>query len=445
MTEDPLTSALTALHRVPAQVSWDDVERRLAQHAAPSPAFGGGRRPGRGRTRLIVALVAAGVLVVGLIKIWPDGRSDPVRTGPQPTDAPSTAPSSPSTADGAESSATTAPATRTLRTSAVVAVTGSQYLVWAGEAGANDASQRSDGFAVDLETSVVSPIPVAPIDPRSGATGVWTGTELIVCCGTGHADGFTADTRSAAAWNPATAEWRTLARPPAAVARSYPASVWTGELMVVMATGPAVATYDPATDTWSEVTAPPAIDRSPEAAWTGSEVVLWDARYGSGRVPPDDAVADRGWRWTPGSEAWEPLPDLPPGSRTQLGSMGWTGSEIVVWGESTGADGTGVGARWRPGDDMWTSIAPSPQGRVDAFDGTPGSQTVVSDPEHGRVLIRALDGRDAASPLFEFDPATNRWIDTEVVISGFHPSLAVANGQLFIPDQATPVIGSVPH
>lgn len=78
----------------------------------------------------------------------------------------------------------------------------------------NDVSQRADGFAVDLGTGAVSAIPVAPIDPRSGATGIWTGTELIVCCGTGQADGFTPDTRSAAAWNPATAEWRTLARPP---------------------------------------------------------------------------------------------------------------------------------------------------------------------------------------------------------------------------------------
>ena len=43
-----------------------------------------------------------------------------------------------------------------------------------------DVSQRADGFAVDLATGAVRPIPAAPIDPRAGATGVWTGSELIV-------------------------------------------------------------------------------------------------------------------------------------------------------------------------------------------------------------------------------------------------------------------------
>ena len=168
--------------------------------------------------------------------------------------------------------------------------------------------------------------------------------------------------------------------------------------MVVMANGAAVATYDPATDTWAEGPTPPTIDRLPEAVWTGSEVILWDPKYGSGRLPPDDAIADRGWRWTPGSGNWQPLPDLPPGSRTHLGSIGWTGSEVVVWGESTGAAGTGVGARWRPGDNRWTPVTASPQGRVDPFDGTAGSQSVVSDPEHDRVLIRALQGGGEVPP-----------------------------------------------
>lgn len=122
--------------------------------------------------------------------------------------------------------------------SPVVAVADEEYLVWAGEAGENDISHRADGFAVDLASGSVRAIPVAPIDPRPGATGVWTGDELIVCCGTGQADGFRADTRSAAAWVPETSRWRELARPPASIARSFAAAVWTGEVIVVVAPGP---------------------------------------------------------------------------------------------------------------------------------------------------------------------------------------------------------------
>jgi hypothetical protein len=134
MTEDPLTSALTALRRVPVPVRWDDVERRLAEQPTSSSGFDGGRGPRRRGSRLIVAVIVAAVLVAGVVLAWPNGRVDPVRTGSESTSEPSTA--STPRADGAtESSTTTAPATRTLRTSPVIVVIGSEYLVWAGEPG----------------------------------------------------------------------------------------------------------------------------------------------------------------------------------------------------------------------------------------------------------------------------------------------------------------------
>jgi len=446
MSGDVLDEAVEALAEVPVPVRWSDVEDRLDRldwldrldrpgwldgHAdGPRPS------PRPGRRRLLV--VAAGAMVAGLVTaVVLAGTGDtpgPVTTGPGP--APTTS--------GDSTTTTTAPATRTSRTFPVTVVAGDEYLVWGGEAGAGDVSQRGDGFAVDLVTGAVRPIPAAPIDPRSGATGVWTGTELIVCCGAGQADGFGADTRSAAAWDPATGEWRTLARPPAGVARSFPAAVWTGEVMVVVATGPAVAVYEPAADRWTEVAAPPAVDRRPQAVWTGDEVILWDARFGSGRVPPDDAVADRGWRWAPGRDSWAPLPDLPAGSRTSLGSLGWTGTEIVVWGDATGAPGLGVGATWRPDDDGWRPIGPSPQEVVDPYEGTAGSQTVVADPEGRRVLVRALDDGVAVPPLLVYDVATDTWTVSELEVPGYHPHLTVAAGRLLVPDSAAPVVGSVP-
>lgn len=428
MSDDQLSRALTTLAQVPCPLGWADVEARAT---GPDPTLRSGAPPRRRvrRVTVAVAVAAATLTAVGLVATWrvSSPGEDRTRTGPAPT-----------TAAG---STTTAPATRTLRTFPVTAFTGTEYLVWGGEAGDDDVSARADGFAVDMRTGDVRPIPAAPIDPRTGATGVWTGSELIVCCGTGRADGYPADTRSAAAWDPASGRWRPLARPPASVARSFPAAAWTGELMVVVATGPAVATYDPATDRWTEVAAPSAVDRRPEAVWTGTEVVLWDSRYGSGSRPPDGAVADRGWRWAPGRAAWEPLPDLPPGARTELGGIAWSGDEVVVWGLSTDDGRTGVGARWRPGDDRWRPVAPSPQGPVTWFEGTPGSQALGSDPAGGRVLVRPLDddAADAPAPLYAYDPADDEWTDTGLVVAGFHPTFHVADGVVVVPDEAAPV------
>lgn len=444
MSGDVLSGAVEALGQVPVPVRWSDVEDRLAGAPAETglgvvpdldleagPGSGSGLGPGRGasRRRRRLVLVASGAVAAGLVAavLVRGSGSDPgsVATGSGP----------------GSSTSTTAPATRSLRTMAVTVVAGDEYLVWGGEAGDPDVSQRADGFAVDVATGAVRPIPPAPIDPRSGATGVWTGSELIVCCGVGEQDGFDADTRSAAAWDPATGGWRALARPPAGVARSFPAAVWTGEVMVVMATGPAVAVYDPAVDRWTEVAAPPAIDRHPQAVWTGSEVVLWDARMGAGDAAD---VADRGWRWAPGRSSWAPLPDLPVGARTQLGGLAWTGTEVVVWGDAPGGPGLGVGATWRPGDDRWQPIAPSPQGALDPYEGTPGSQTVVGDPERRRILVRALDDGDGGPPLLAYDPATDTWTDAGLVVPGYHPALAVAGGRLLVPDSAAPVVGSSP-
>ena len=387
------------------------------------------------RARAAIVIVAASAAAVALLIAVVDDE-------PRTTELRDETPTSP-TSDVVTSSSTTSTtivAGSTYRVSPVVAFTGDEYLVWSGEAG-SEAAVRADGFAVDIETGAVRAIPPAPIGPRSGATGVWTGTELIVCCGTGSADGYGHDTRSAAAWDPVSGTWRTLARPPAAIARSYPTSVWTGELMIVMATGPAVATYDPTTDTWTEEAAPPAIDRSPGAIWTGEEVVLWDSRYGAGFIdPPSPEVADQGWRWAPGRDEWLPLPELPEASRTRLGGMAWTGEEVVVWGQSTADDTLGTGARWRPGDEEWRPIRSSPRGPIaDPYNGTPGSQALAPTGD-GSGAIRDLD----ADVLYLYDPVTDRWTDTGLALDGWNPHFGVYGGRAFVPDEATPILGDLP-
>lgn len=394
------------------------------------------RRSARRRSRLLLTAAAVAAVVVGAGVLLATRDEPPSRVI---TDPPAQETSLPPTSTTLGQTITTGPATRTLRTFPVVAFTGTEYLVWSGEAGANEASNRADGFAVDVATGAVRSIPAAPIDPRSGATGVWTGNELIVCCGAGQAAG--SDTQSAAAWDPTTGEWRRLAPPPASIARSYPTSVWTGEVMVVVATGPAAATYDPTTDQWTEITPPPVSGRLPESAWTGEEMIVWDSRYGSGSPGADD-IADQGWFWAPGQDSWTPLPPLPSGGRIQLGSIAWTGSDLMVWGQSTSDEALGVGALWRPGSNEWRTTAPSPQGPVpDPFNGTPGSQALAASPD-GRVLIKGLDGNTTPT-LYLYDPGNDSWDTTGLAVEGFHPQISVVDGRVAVPDSANPIVGNL--
>lgn len=403
------------------------------------------RRGDRRRQRIVVAIAAALVAIAGATVAVVDPFDDAPNVI---TTDPATPITAPGTTTRETASATTIAEQSSLRAFPVIAVTRTEILVWAGEAG-SEAAVRADGFAIDIVSGAVREIPPAPIVARSGATGVWTGSELIVCCGTGQPDGYGRDTRSAAAWDPVSGAWRTLAPPPEAVARSYPAAVWTGTQMVVVATGPAAAAYDPTTDTWHEIAPPPIRGREPAAAWTGTEVIVWDPVYGTASFPPSGSVEDRSWRWAPGDDDWTELPELPTGSRTRLGSMAWTGTDLVVWGLSTADDALGVGARWRPGDATWSPIEPSPQGPVpDPYDGTPGSQALAV--VGGRVLVKGIDGGQAGGDdgatdaLMLYDPATDRWTTTTLTVWGYSPDIVVADGRVLVPDREQPLVGTLP-
>ncbi len=419
-----------------------ELEEQLRRYAAAAersvtPAPLPVRGAARGWYRWLAVAAAAAVVGAALVVTLEEDDSH-LSTDPS-TSTPPCAP----TTRGVETT-TTGPATRTGRSSPVVAVIEcgpgancvrpDEYLVWAGEAGANDTSHRADGFAVDLSTGAVRPIPVAPIDPRSVAAGVWTGEELIVCCGTGRADGFPMDTRSAAAWDPYSGAWRVLAQPPEAIARAFATAVWTGEVMVVVAPGGA-ATYDPSTDEWDEVAAPTLRGRQPQAAWTGATVILWDSFYGG----------DSGWVWSPGDDEWTAMPPLPDSLHTSFGSMAWTtGTELVVWGQSAADENLAVGARWRPGEpDRWLPIAAWPHNPVENwFEGTPGSQGLAAT-DDGRVLVKGLDG-SAAVHTDLYDPVTDTWEDLGFTLGGFHPTITVSGNKVLIPDEARAIVATIP-
>ncbi len=173
-----------------------------------------------------------------------------------------------------------------------------------------------------------------PPEPRGEAVTVWTGTELFIWGGetsygaTLHADGWL--------WDPITDKWRPTAQAPIEGRYSIP-SVWTGrEVLVwggrneahvdVVPQDPAGAAYDPTTDTWRTLPDAPIDPRSAVATvWTGSEMIVWGDSDGS-------AHALDGAAYDPDRDSWRRIGDAPIAMNQGQGI--WTGDEMIVFGSS---------------------------------------------------------------------------------------------------------------
>jgi hypothetical protein len=427
-----------ALSTVEPPITWDDVASRIETDVAivDLTDLPRSRSP---RGRIAVAVAAAAIVAVVVVvatrdsdaprtpRISSSGSTGPVPTQPVPT---------------------TLPETRSNRHLAVTAWTGSQYLVWSGEAAQFDAeSGRADGWMYDPQTDRSTEIPVAPIAPRSAAAGVWTGEELIVCCGLRVADGTEYDTGTAAAYRPETRTWRRLADPPAVGARGFGAAVWTGTEMIVVFAGRddqgprATIAYDPATDRWRRLADPPELAISPQAAWTGQEMIVWSPEYGF------RSNLDRGYRYDPATDSWSTLPDVPAANAPSLGSMAWTGDEIIVYGQSAVDETRAAGARLRLGDDAWTPLPDPGLLPIDWGEGTPGSQSLAWNARGHELVVWPVHGSEygtAGPPLLTFDPDLGTW--TQIVLAaslGYEPDLKVGLGALFRPDRERPVVAHV--
>jgi hypothetical protein len=217
-------------------------------------------------------------------------------------------------------------------------------------------------------------LPAAPVDLRFGLTNVWTGSELIV-----------ADADSAAAYDPATGDWRKLATPPEMDNYCRRSAAWTGKEMLVWGCGQAA--YDPADDTWRRL--PPAPTRHGVLVWTGHELLGW-----GGGCCGD--VSDDGSAYDPETHTWRKLAAAPiPGQQSPAAV--WTGHELVV---VNGYDPEGKpvgGAAYDPAADSWRripSLAQRTQGAIAVWNGE-------------EVLL--VGGGSGFSGGYAFDPVTSRW------------------------------------
>ena len=216
--------------------------------------------------------------------------------------------------------------------------TGDELLVWGGTA----SGPLGDGAAYDPATQTWRILPPAPLSPRVPVVGAWTGRELVVW-GDERRD---ERVRDGAAYDPAANRWRPLA--PAPEALNVATGVWTGtELVVVGATldyanladtktAHALA-YEPNDDRWRTLPAPPLSPQASTAALAGEDDVLaWDyelhATSWAGKVWREEAglplsfsecypesaslpsgvvgwYCGRGALFEAGSREWTPIPE----------------------------------------------------------------------------------------------------------------------------------------
>ncbi len=219
--------------------------------------------------------------------------------------------------------------------------TGSEMLVWGGEADETGRNPLGDGAAYDPAADTWRMLTDAPLSPRVYHEAVWTGSEMLVAGGLGPLE--------AAAYDPVTDTWRMIAPPPAAVSPPFGAdstgsvsSVWTGTRFIIwhLASGALVA-FDPAADGWASMEAPPMPVASGVLRWDGSNLYALGARRGGGfgSIGLEVAILDDDGRWQVA-----PIADLSSNNVNVIASPHLSAvldGRIVAWSDS-GADGRTV-------------------------------------------------------------------------------------------------------
>ena len=224
---------------------------------------------------------------------------------------------------------------------AVAGWTGRQVITWGGVC---CLGTSNSGASYTPATNTWRDLPAAPLQPRRGAMGAWTGKELVVACGEGGIPpGPLTTFRDAAAYNPATRTWRKL--PPMPVRRWDGTAVWDGTEVLFIGTyrpgrlpSAGGLAYNPATNRWRQLPAMPFARDGFAAVWTSRQLLVWGGLTGAGVPPP------HGEAYNPATNRWTALPGSPLRGRTSPATV-WTGRQMIVWGGYNYTDG----AAYTPG------------------------------------------------------------------------------------------------
>jgi hypothetical protein len=237
--------------------------------------------------------------------------------------------------------------------------TGEELLIW-GEGALVDAPR---GDPEPRRAAAYSPVTKSwrDITPYgSGQGGIWpgvawTGSEWIVWGGeAGRVGGERQVVSTGVRIDPATGEWREMAPAPIE-GRVSPEAVWTGQIVIFWQGSTADftraeggAAYDPATDTWRLIGVEGYEDKgevTARAIWSGARALFWN-------VPSDgDAIATQ---YDPTEDRWHPI--SLEGAPIPSAGVAWTGAEMLAWGYN-GEGGYVSGGAYDPTTDSWRALS----------------------------------------------------------------------------------------
>jgi N-acetylneuraminic acid mutarotase len=205
--------------------------------------------------------------------------------------------------------------------------TGSEMVVWGGA-----------GFSVGLNTgarynphtdSWIAINTFGAPAARLGHNAVWTGNEMIIWAG--YDNNAFIYVNTGGRYQLSTDSWTatTLANAPAA--RSGHTGVWVGSEMIVwggyngsyLNSG---SKYNPNLDTWiaTSTLGAPTARESHTAAWTGNEMIIWGGYNGM--------EIGTGGRYAPAADSWIGVSTNNAPLARQSHTSVWTGSEMIIWG-----------------------------------------------------------------------------------------------------------------
>jgi hypothetical protein len=246
-------------------------------------------------------------------------------------------------------------------------------------------------LALDVETRTWHEIAPPPSGIGQNAVTVWTGAELVVCCGNGS---------GAAAYDPVANNWRVLADPPV---HGDATAVWTGADVIVVASD-GVASFDPERDRWTTLPMPYELATFNKSVWTGHDLIVW--------LSPATRTTHLGEMFDSSTRTWSTLLAPPESSWPAIPDIAWLDGSLVVIGGLPAPGATSerlVGARYDPTTKTWASL-PEPLPEPHPAEGNLGSQVTLWT---GADLLLFADslasGWSASGALFAYDPAANSW------------------------------------
>lgn len=265
-----------------------------------------------------------------------------------------------------------------------------------------------------------------PNPARYAHIAVWTGTKMLVWGGYESAVGHEINTGGL--YDPTTNTWDPTSTTGAPTARAYASGVWTGTQLIVWGgetfgratvetafnTG---GIYDPATNTWKAIstTGAPSARAGHVAVWTGTKMIVYGGLVESSPV----VYRNDGGIYDPVTNTWTAISAT--GAPTNMGGLNitaaWTGTKMIVFGMDSG--GTETGALYDPAANTWTAMNKTgmPSRRVDPGFAWTGTKLVVVGGYYNPNYIN--DGA-------VYDPATNTW--EAVSTNGFPTNRFIFSG-----------------